>query len=103
MSGPWRALGTALSLVGVVAGAGPARAAFTTFETGEVRPLATSPDGSHLFVANTPDARLEIFTIGAGGLTHVGALPVGLEPCTVSERTHSEVRVGILLLVSVMI
>ena len=74
-------------------GCAPARAAFTTFETGEVRPLAMAPDGSTLFAANTPDGRLEIFTVDAGGLTHRASVPVGLEPCAVAARTNSEVWV----------
>ena len=43
------------------AAASPASAGFTTFESGQVRPLALSADGSRLFAVNTPDARLEIF------------------------------------------
>src|SRR6185369_16154284 len=94
MSLVWRALGTTLSVVAVLAvGHSPAVGAFTTFETGEVRPLAMSPDGTKLFVANTPDGRLEIFTIGVGGLTHTGSVPVGMEPCAVAARTNSEVWV----------
>ena len=90
----WRALGATLGLITVsVLAVYPAGAAFTTFETGEVRPLAMSPDGTKLFVANTPDGRLEIFSIGAGGLTHTGSVPVGLEPCAVAARTNSEVWV----------
>src|SRR5262249_18582352 len=38
-----------------------ANASFVTFETGQVRPLAMSPDGTKLFAVNTPDDRLEIF------------------------------------------
>ena len=30
---------------------------FTAFESGQVRPLALSPDGSQLFAVNTPDDR----------------------------------------------
>src|SRR5262245_49261546 len=94
MSILWRVTGTILGVcVGAVVGCGPAAAAFTTFETGPVRPVAISPDGNTLFVANTPDGRLEIFTITAGGLTHTGAVPVGLEPCAVAARTNSEVWV----------
>src|SRR5262245_52848606 len=73
--------------------AGIATAAFTTFETGEVRPLAMSPDGNRLFVVNTPDNRLEIFSIGVGGLTHTGSVQVGLEPCAVAARSNSQVWV----------
>jgi YVTN family beta-propeller protein len=94
MSAVWRALGATLGLVTMSTLAVPtARAGFTTFETGEVRPLAMSPDGTKLFVANTPDGRLEIFSIDAGGLTHSGSVAVGLEPCAVAARTNSEVWV----------
>ena len=60
---------------------------FTLFETGQVRPLAQSPDGTRLFAVNTPDNRLEIFDIGSGALTHVASVPVGLEPIAVAART----------------
>ena len=33
---------------------------FVTFETGQVRPLALSPDGNTLYVTNTPNSTLEI-------------------------------------------
>jgi hypothetical protein len=62
----------------------PAGASFVTFETGQVRPLAMSPDGTRLFAVNTPDDRLEIFDIGVGTLTHVGSVPVGLEPVAIA-------------------
>jgi YVTN family beta-propeller protein len=78
----------------VTALAGPAAATFVTFETGQVRPLALSPDGNRLFAVNTPDDRLEIFTIGVGGsLTPAGSVPVGLEPAAVAARSNSEVWV----------
>ncbi|MEO6028836.1 MAG: beta-propeller fold lactonase family protein [Candidatus Binatia bacterium] len=73
----------------------PANAAspFTLFETGQVRPLAMSPDGNHLYAVNTPDNRLEIFDITIGGITHVASVPVGLEPLAVAARTNTEVWV----------
>src|SRR5712692_2388204 len=71
----------------------PAAASFTTFESGQVRPLALSPDGTRLFAVNTPDDRLEIFDVSAGGLTHTGSVPVGLEPVAVAARTNGEVWV----------
>jgi hypothetical protein len=45
---------------------------FVTFESGQVRPLAMSPDGTRLYAVNTPDNRLEIFDVSAGTLTHTG-------------------------------
>ena len=55
----------------------PAAAGFVTFESGQVRPLALSPDGTHLFAVDTPDDRLEIFTVGSGTLTHVDSVTAG--------------------------
>jgi DNA-binding beta-propeller fold protein YncE len=82
-------------LVLAVAAAAPHAAAqsFVNFESGQVRPLAMSPDGSRLFAVNTPDNRLEIFTIGAAGLTHAGSVPVGLEPIAVAARSDAQVWV----------
>ncbi len=86
---------TLVAMLFLAAAAGTANAAssFTEFETGQVRPLAQSPDGSRLFAINTPDNRLEIFDIGAGALTKVGSVPVGLEPIAVAARTNGEVWV----------
>jgi len=67
---------------------------FVTFESGQVRPLALSPDRTHLFAVNTPDNRLEIFSVGGSGdLVHSGSVPVGLEPVAVAARTNTEVWV----------
>ncbi|WP_437942783.1 YncE family protein [Sorangium sp. So ce341] len=66
---------------------------FTVFETGQVRPLALSPDGKTLFAVNTPDNRLEIFRVKAAGLKHLGSVPVGLEPVAVAARNNGEVWV----------
>jgi YVTN family beta-propeller protein len=84
-----------LAAVAVVLAARDGGATFTTFESGQVRPLALSPDGSQLFVVNTPDDRLEIFDVSPtdGSLTHAGSVPVGLEPVAVAARTNSEVWV----------
>jgi YVTN family beta-propeller protein len=85
-------------LLVLVLAATPAAAAFVTFESGQVRPLALSPDGTRLFAVNTPDNRLEIFAVGApvagtSNLTHFGSVPVGLEPVAVAARTDTEVWV----------
>ena len=66
---------------------------FVTFESGQVRPLATSPDGSQLFAVNTPDNRLEVFDIVAGTLVHADSIPVGMEPVAVAARNDDEVWV----------
>ena len=70
-----------------------AQAAFVTFESGQVRPLAMSPDGSRLFAVNTPDNHLEIFDIKADGLSHAATVPVGMEPVAVAARNNDEVWV----------
>jgi len=89
------------SLFVVIALAPVARAtsSFVEFESGQVRPLALSPDGTHLFAVDTPDNRLEIFDVDltTGNLTHSDLLPetvpVGLEPVAVAARTNTEVWV----------
>ncbi|TMA45093.1 MAG: hypothetical protein E6J81_13400, partial [Deltaproteobacteria bacterium] len=61
---------------------------FVNFESGQVRPLALSPASDRLFAVNTPDDRLAIYTIGAGGLTLAAEVPVGLEPVALAARTN---------------
>src|SRR6478735_8889084 len=94
------ALCLTLSICGRLA---PAQAAFVTFESGQVRPLALAPSGNRLFAVNTPDNRLEIFAVGAGGLTHTGSVTVGLEPVAVAARTDDEAWVVNLLSDSVSV
>src|SRR5262245_56479591 len=86
------ALGT--GTLAVLTTAAPVRANFVEFESGQVRPLALSPDKTRLFAVNTPDARLEIFNVdGSGDLTHAGSVPVGMEPVAVVARSNTEVWV----------
>jgi len=66
---------------------------FTLFESGQVRPLAMSNNGKHLFAVNTPDNILEIFDITDSGLVHNQRVPVGLEPVAVAVRNDNEVWV----------
>ena len=70
-----------------------ANASFVAFESGHVRPLAMSPDNNRLFAVNTPDNRLEIFTITQAGLTLTESVPVGMEPVAVAARNNNEVWV----------
>jgi len=66
---------------------------FVNFESGQVRPLALSPDGNHLYALNTPDNRVEVFALGTASLTPVGEVEVGLEPVAVAARSSSEIWV----------
>src|SRR5947208_16145663 len=91
----WRSLarGPWLVLLLVGGGAWIARGqSFLNFESGHVRPLALSPAGDRLFAVNTPDNRLAIYTLGAGGVTLAAEVPVGLEPVAVAARTNLDGR-----------
>src|SRR6185436_2919191 len=70
-----------------------ASSSYTLFESGQVRPLAISPDKQSLFAVNTPDNRLEIFRIEGRRLIHTASIPVGLEPVAVAARTNREIWV----------
>lgn len=80
-------------LLCAMAGEVRAETPFTAFESGQVRPLALSPDGERLFVVNTPDNRLEIYKVTGAGLEHEGSVPVGLEPVAVAVRDNNQVWV----------
>ena len=79
--------------IGLAGSAVWAQPNFIEFESGHVRPIALSPDGSKLFAVNTPDNTLEIFDVGVGGLTFSAVVPVGMEPVAVAARTNDEVWV----------
>src|SRR5215470_13640624 len=84
----------AATLLVLLTAAAARAGSFVEFESGQVRPLALSPDRTRLFAVNTPDDRLEIFAVdGAGNLTHTGSVAVGLEPVAVAARTNGEVWV----------
>ena len=89
----FRPFATAIAVLAALVVAVIPASAFVTFESGQVRPLAKSPDGSRLFVCNTPDNRLEVFDITPAGLTHLTSVPVGLEPVAVAARSNTEVWV----------
>src|SRR4051812_47514896 len=74
----------------VLADGNPYSQSFTAFESGQVRPLAITPDKQFLLAVNTPDAKLEIFKINNNGLEHRASVPVGLEPVSVAVRNNSE-------------
>ena len=66
---------------------------FIAFESGPVRPLAMSPDGTRLYAVNTPDAQLEVYLLDAWGIRFSHSVPVGQEPVAVAARSTSEVWV----------
>ena len=66
---------------------------FVTFESGQVRPLRAVAGRPDAVRANTPDGQLEIFNVGAGGISHAASVPVGLEPVAIAARSDSEVWV----------
>jgi DNA-binding beta-propeller fold protein YncE len=96
-SGPaWRSLVPALlfCMLLLAGRAAPAAApSFMAFESGHVRPIALSADGTRLFVANTPNNTLDIFSVSDSGLTMTSRVPVGLEPVAVAVMGNSEVWV----------
>jgi DNA-binding beta-propeller fold protein YncE len=65
---------------------------FVNFESGHVRPLALAPSGNLLFAVNTPDNRLAIYNVAAGGLSLAAEVPVGLEPVAVASRVNAAGR-----------
>lgn len=79
-----------LASVVLCIGASAPAFAFTLFESGQVRPLAMTPDGTRLLAVNTPDNRLEVFDLTPTGPVHAASVPVGLEPIAVSARNNSE-------------
>ncbi len=66
---------------------------FINFESGHVRPLATSADGSRLFAVNTPANSLDIFDVTDNGLKLTASVTVGLDPVAVAVRNSTEVWV----------
>jgi len=91
----WKTTGRLLVALALLLSSGMASSqpAFVAFESGHVRPLALSPDGTQLFVVNTPDNTLEIFDVGVGGLTFSASVPVGMEPVALAARTNDEIWV----------
>ena len=89
-----RGLLTILALVAALAATGAtptlAQRSFVTFESGPVRPVAMTPDGTRLLAVNTPDNRLEVFAVSDGSLTLIESIPVGMEPVSVAARNNNE-------------
>jgi len=63
---------------------------FVTFESGQVRPLALTNDGTRLLVTNTPASTLEVFDVTDSGPVLSHTVPVGLEPVAVALNGDNE-------------
>ena len=66
---------------------------FTLFEFGQSRPVAISPNGRYLFLANTPANCLEIYNIETDDPQLISSVAVGMEPIAVAARSDTEVWV----------
>jgi sugar lactone lactonase YvrE len=93
----------AVGLLGASASVHAQGGAYVNFETIPTRAVALSPDGKRLFVANTPDGRLEILDVSARGLQPVESVTVGLDPVAVAARSSGDVWVVNLLSDSVSV
>ncbi len=82
------------SLLVVSCFASPSAAAFVNFESQHVHPIALSADGTRLFAVNTPDNRLAVFTVSAGGLSLDFEVPVGLDPVSIAVADANHVWVA---------
>src|SRR5215467_14843750 len=74
-------------------GSAPNGPPFVEFESGQVRPLAISPDHRELFAVNTPNSTLEVFGLSSGLPSFQYSVAVGLEPVAVAVRNAAEVWV----------
>ncbi|GFE82587.1 hypothetical protein GCM10011487_45870 [Steroidobacter agaridevorans] len=91
--GRWLAASGALFLASMLAPAVQAAPSFVAFESGHVRPLALSSDGSRLFAVNTPNNTLVIYNVTPAGIFKHAEVSVGLEPVAVAIRNSNEVWV----------
>jgi YVTN family beta-propeller protein len=69
---------------------------YTHFEARHTHPIGLSPDGTRLFVLNTPDARLSVFDVSNAANPSpvlIAEIPVGMEPVSLRARTNDEVWV----------
>src|SRR6185436_12663015 len=67
--------------------------AFVNWESPHVHPLDLTPDGRFLLAVNTPDNRLEVFSLETGTPVSLFDVAVGLDPVSVRARSNREVWV----------
>lgn len=66
-----------------------ASGSFINFESPPVKPITLSDDATRLFVANTPNNRLEIIDTTAPRLAKLYDVPVGLDPVAVAVQPET--------------
>jgi len=82
---PGRSLAFIVALwAALAAGRAAAQPEFVAFESGPVRPLALTADGTRLLAVNTPAGLLHVFEPSGGALVPSAAIPVGMEPVAVA-------------------
>jgi DNA-binding beta-propeller fold protein YncE/mono/diheme cytochrome c family protein len=89
----YNALGSALPLFVIaffLTTLAQAQPDYTLFESDPVRPIALTPDGNRLLIANTLDGYLEIFDVSSGTAVKDASVPVGLEPVSIAVRSNTE-------------
>lgn len=67
--------------------------AFVNYEIAPIHAMDMSPDGSVLASVNTPDMRVELYSLGSGTPSLLAVISVGLEPTSVRFRTNNELWV----------
>tara|TARA_R110001583_G_scaffold61684_4_gene181949 strand:+ start:1371 stop:3881 length:2511 start_codon:yes stop_codon:yes gene_type:complete len=66
----------------------------TNFESGQTHPLRLSPDGSHLFAANTAANSVSVFSLSDPSTPElIAEIPVGIDPVSVWPINNDEVWV----------
>ena len=84
---------SALVVLAIAAGMS-AQSGFTNYESALVHPIRLSPDGSRLFVVNTANAHLEVYSLlNPDQPLLLRQIPVGLEPVSCTPRSNDEVWV----------
>ena len=72
----------------------PSNDVFVNWENHPINALALSPDNNTLAAVNTPDNRVELFSLESGEPVSIGAVSVGLDPVSVRFLTNDELWVA---------
>ncbi|MEY4765474.1 MAG: hypothetical protein RI907_2147 [Pseudomonadota bacterium] len=74
-------------------GSAPVIGDYAHFETGHARPMALSPDGSKLYVVNSPDNRVEVFDVTGSTPVLKESIAVGMQPIAVAFAPNGQLWV----------